>query len=396
MGRSTASGIGLLVLVVLAGAWLSRQGQQAALFWVFGIAFGFVLQRSRFCFASAFRDLFLFHSGRIMKAILAGMAVATVGFALLMSKMVPNPLPGLVAPEAHVVPLGVHLILGGLLFGFGMVQAGGCVSGSLYRMGEGYVASWVAFVGILGGLGLALHSWNWWWRTSISGAPLIWLPWITGYGGAVAVTLMLLLASYLLVLWWEGGMGVAAPQAAGAKRGGFVHALRELWGLVFRRGWPAAVGGVALGTLNVFLYIAHMPWGVTGELSRWSAGLLGLLGLPPGPLLGVDQLGGCTLTPGGNRLITHSLTLDVGMVAGSAAAALLAGEFRVRVPPHPRRYLQALVGGVLMGYGAGIGLGCTIGAFFSAIPSLGLNGWVFGGSLLVGAYGGTQVLKRIP
>jgi uncharacterized membrane protein YedE/YeeE len=391
------AGIALLVLSGVAGVLLTGVGREVGLFWAFGLAFGFTLQRSRFCFASAFRDLFLFGSGRIMKGILAGMAVSTVGFAVLMSRMVPNPLPGMIAPEAHVVPVGIHLILGGLLFGIGMVQAGGCVSGSLYRMGEGYVASWVAFVGILGGLGLALHSWNWWWRISIERAPLVWFPSFAGYGGAVALTLVLLLSAYLLVLWWEARRGLALPEAPPAARGQtFVHRLQDLWERVTRRGWPVVAGGVTLGVLNVFLYIAHMPWGITGEISRWAAGISRLAGFPPPTLLGVDQLGGCTLTLGGNRLITHSLTLDVGMVVGSLAAALLAREFRIRVPPNPRRYVQAFLGGILMGYGAGIAMGCTIGAFFSAIPSLGLNGWVFGLSLLAGAYGGVQLLKRVP
>ncbi len=48
-----------------------------------------------------------------------------------------------------------------------------------------------------------------------------------------------------------------------------------------------------------------------------------------------------------------------------------------------------------MGYGAGIAVGCTLGAFFSAVPSLGLNGWIFGLSLLAGAGLGTQVIRRI-
>ena len=48
-----------------------------------------------------------------------------------------------------------------------------------------------------------------------------------------------------------------------------------------------------------------------------------------------------------------------------------------------------------MGYGAGIGIGCTIGAFFSAIPSLALSGWVFGLALLIGAGIGTQIIRRI-
>ena len=45
-------------------------------FWLFGLGFGFVLQRSRFCFASAFRDLFLLGDARVMKGIIAGLAVA--------------------------------------------------------------------------------------------------------------------------------------------------------------------------------------------------------------------------------------------------------------------------------------------------------------------------------
>ena len=60
-----------------------------------------------------------------------------------------------------------------------------------------------------------------------------------------------------------------------------------------------------------------------------------------------------------------------------------------------RRYVQSVAGGTLMGYGAGIAVGCTIGAFFSAIPSLGLSGWVFGVALLAGAGLGTQIIRRI-
>jgi len=49
-----------------------------------------------------------------------------------------------------------------------------------------------------------------------------------------------------------------------------------------------------------------------------------------------------------------------------------------------------------MGYGAGLALGCTVGAFFSAIPSLALNGWVFAGALAIGAYAGVKILNRLP
>ena len=84
------------------------------------------------------------------------------------------------------------------------------------------------------------------------------------------------------------------------------------------------------------------------------------------------------------------------MVFGSFIGALLAGEFKIRLPRQKRRYFQSLGGGVTMGYGAGIAMGCTIGAFFSAIPSLALNGWVFALFLGVGAWIGTRIIQRIP
>ena len=55
-----------------------------------------------------------------------------------------------------------------------------------------------------------------------------------------------------------------------------------------------------------------------------------------------------------------------------------------------------MVGGVAMGYSSGLAIGCTIGAFFSAVPSLALSGWVFGGSLAGGAWVGVKILRRIP
>lgn len=389
---------GLLVLATVVGLVLtgSHVDPEFGIFGALGVGFGIGLQRSRFCFNSAFRDLLQFRSGRTMKGVIIGLAVATAGFGLHMYTLLPNPFLGRVAPEAHATPLSLALILGGVLFGIGMVTAGGCTSGSIYRMGEGYVASWVSFAGILGGLLLVTHSWNWWWQHVIREAPIVWFPRYLGYGGAVALNLIALLAAYLVVLWIEsrGGVGVeehAAPVPAAT----FGEKLRALAEGVLRRGWSAPMGGLVLGLLNVLAYDAHMPWRVVGELSRWANGMATLAGLRPGPLQGTEDLTACTLAVGGG-VFTHGMLLNVGMFGGSLLAALLAHEFKLRIPRNPVRYLQALGGGLLMGYGAGIALGCTVGAFFSAIPSLALNGWVFAMALAAGAFIGVKVIDRMP
>jgi uncharacterized membrane protein YedE/YeeE len=371
---------------------------QFAMYWAFGLAFGFVLQRARFCFASAFRDLFLLGHGRNMKGVLVGLAVASVGFGLVMSRQVPMTFLGIFPPSANVLPLGVHTALGGLLFGVGMVLAGGCVSGSVYRMGEGYVASWVAFAGLMGGLLASSFTWNWWWDQTISTAPRYWLPTWLGHPGALVVTLAALAGIYVIVVAMEHRAGMVLPRvsptAPAADSVG--SELRSVARTVFVDGWAIIPAGAVLGGLNVLLFTAQEPWGFTGEVSRWSLAAASLAGLSPPPFEGVANLPGCVFVPSDGQILNHMLFLVVGMWFGSFAGALGAGEFKVRIPKKRARYAQSLGGGVLMGYGAGIGMGCTIGAFFSAIPSLAVNGWVFALFLGGGAWIGTQLIRRIP
>lgn len=397
----------ILRVVVLAAvmfflAFLALVNATLAVMWLFGLAFGMILQRSRLCFASGFRDIFLMGDAGTMRALAVGIGIATVGFWLVMQMMVPDPTTGALPAAVHVIPIGLHLVVGGIAFGFGMVIAGGCVSGTMYRIGEGYVASWAAMAGILFGLYLSARTWNWWWTNHISDMPTVFLPKWLGYGGAVALTLLALAGIVLLSYWWEyrsgpmpsfplGKQGEMPAMDLGSK-------LRQVYGLVFGKGWPLAVGAIALAVVNVFFYIYDRPLGVTGELSIWSDRIAsGLFRLQAPALLGVDGLAGCNLTVGvGSWWTSEGLLLDGGLIIGAMVAALLANEFKVRVPPLKRRYVQSVIGGVFMGYGAGIAVGCTIGAFFSAIPSLGLNGWIFGLCLLPGAYLGVQVIRRIP
>lgn len=376
--------------------WAHDFDTQFSMYWAFGLAFGFVLQRGRFCFASAFRDLFLLGHGRTMKGVLLGLAIASVGFGIVMSRQVPITTLGFDPPSANILPVGVHTGLGGILFGVGMVLAGGCVSGSLYRMGEGYVASWVAFAGVMGGLLVSAYTWNWWWEATISTGPRVWLPRSLGHPGALILTLLALGAAFVWVLRLEhrAGMVVPASRSPSEASESVSDDLRALGRTVFVRGWPVLIAGAVLGGLNVLLFAAQEPWGFTGEVARLTTGLAGMFGAAPPPPQGVGDLPGCVLVPW-TGVLDHMTFLVGGMWLGSFAGALGAGEFKLRIAKRPVRYAQSLGGGVLMGYGAGIAMGCTIGAFFSGIPSLAINGWVFAIFLGVGAWIGTQMIRRI-
>ena len=398
VSKQTLVGFFIAAAGVGAAYLIGRNDAETGAIWLLAMSLGFTLQRSRFCFAAAFRDLFLFGSAQNLKGILVGMAVSTVGFAAIMYWLVSKPGSGTLPPEAHVLPVGISVVVAGLLFGVGMVVAGGCVSGSLYRMAEGYVTSWVAIGGVIIGLAAITLTWNWWWEYVISNEPSIWIPATggLGYSGAVALTLASLVGIYVLLTWLEARNGIYSPAILQKVKGipGFTERMSGSLSTVFKRGWSATIGGAILGFIGVVMYTIHMPLGVTGELMYFSHQLLNVLGVDNIVMAGLDALSGCTgqIQDG---IINHNFALTIGLLPGSLMGALFAGEFRVRYPRLMRRYFQALVGGVLMGYASGMAIGCTIGAFFSAVPSLSVSGWVFGLSLAGGAFVGTKVIRKL-
>jgi uncharacterized protein len=232
----------------------------------------------------------------------------------------------------------------------------------------------------------------------ISRAPLIWFPEQFGYLGGLLLTFMGLLVSFLVVSWWEFRTSIMLPSKpdAGHMVSSFGEHIMDLNHRVFVKGWPVVVGGVALAILNVFLYTYRHPWGVVAGLGIWADKLASAVDLGAVGLLGRSSLAGCAFEPATASALGHMPLLNLGVIAGAFIASSLASEFKLRVPRQPFRYVQSIGGGVMMGYGAGLALGCTVGAFFSAIPSLALNGWVFAGTLALGAWIGVRILNHLP
>ena len=94
----------------------------------FGLIYGMFLQYGRFCMASAVRDLFAVGVPRMAVGIMIGVGLYSVVAAVATASGFNH---------FHPHPLGWHIIIGGLVFGFGMIFTGGCASGSLYKTGEG-------------------------------------------------------------------------------------------------------------------------------------------------------------------------------------------------------------------------------------------------------------------
>lgn len=135
-------GIGVLALVLYwATSWFASDDARLAsraIIVIGGFGLGFVLHRSRFCFSRVFREPFMTGEGTMTKAMILALALGIPVTSLLLQKETVDPY--LAIPASF----WVGSLLGGLIFGIGMIFAGGCASGSLWRAGEGHLKLWVA------------------------------------------------------------------------------------------------------------------------------------------------------------------------------------------------------------------------------------------------------------
>ncbi|CAJ49449.1 putative membrane protein [Bordetella avium 197N] len=361
----------LILVALLAGAWrfadLPGPGRDLSLSLLLGTAFGVVLQRSRFCFYCIARDYLQAGETAGLYAILAALAVGTLGYLVVFGAFLPLPSAERLPPGAHIGPVSFALVLGAFVFGVGMAVSGSCISAHFYRLGEGATASPFALLGAVLGFVLGFLTWNPIYLALIQDAPVVWLPRHLGYGGTALLQLALLL---LIVVWIarrDRPVPAEVPPAT-------------LWEAVAYRRWPPALAGALVGAIGVVAYLRLAPLGVTAELGSVARTAADQAGWLPARLHGLDGFAGCaTLVK--EVLWSNNGVFVLGLVSGAWAAALNAGAFK---PRRPQRVTANFVGGVLMGWGGMTALGCTVGTLLSGIMAGALSGWIFGLACLAG------------
>ena len=141
-------GVVLFIPYIALCIYVQSVNPQGAFIMIIGLALGYVLQRSRFCFTASLRDPVLTGTTSLTKAVLIAFIVSSVLYAAIQIKMTGFNLENLNIADlqGNVKAVGIHTVLGGFIFGIGAVIAGGCASGTLMRMGEGFMQQWITIV----------------------------------------------------------------------------------------------------------------------------------------------------------------------------------------------------------------------------------------------------------
>jgi hypothetical protein len=349
-----------------------------------GLVVGAVLYRSDFCMAGILRDIFLFKDYERVRHLFLAVVLTLIFFLLLRNF-------GL-APENNFSTGDKSFLLGGvggIVFGFGMVLAGGCVFGTLYKMAGGNLTYWIVCGGVIVGslLYAELHPWL---RAVAENDFLVgdinllerW-PEIAGtFGWALTGILLIVFLS-----WWRQGRWIvdAAPDG-------------------YLQPWVTAV---VLAGANLISYVrSGLPISVStmfAKLGAWGEVIL----VPdharsldyfryPSFVFDIDST--LYAAGGGPQFDFYAYTeggLMLGILLGAFINALLLKEFRISSWPPRRQAISALSGGIFIALGARMANGCNIKHLLGGVPLLSLHSILFVSGLLLGAWLGAQVLPRI-
>lgn len=364
-------------LAIAVAAWYLSDAiswRQGALFLV-GAGAGVVLYHAAFGFTSSWRVFISDRRGAGLRAQMLMLAVTcAVFFPLLASgTLFGQPLRG------SVSPIGVGVVAGAFMFGVGMQIGGGCASGTLFTVGGGSARMVVTlFFFIIGSVIGTAHTAWWSAQPAFPATSLVTAlgPWL---GLAVSGALF-------------GGIAWFTRVAERGRHGRLIDDSRPAAGPRWLKGpWPLVAGAIGLAAVNIAtLTIGGRPWGVTSGFALWGAKMFAAIGIDVASWPHWQA-------PAQAAALQASVLRDVpsvmnfGIILGALMAAILAGRFAPGWNVSNRSLVAAVLGGLMLGYGARIAYGCNIGAYFSGIASGSVHGWLWLVAAFAGSIAGTRL-----
>lgn len=351
-----------------------------------GVAFGAIVQRVHFCTMGALSDIVAMGDWTRLRMWALAVGVAMLGFGAMAAA-------GWVDARDSVYArpqlIWLSNLVGGLLFGVGMVLASGCGSKTLVRIGGGSLKALVVFCV----LGLASYA-------TLRGLTAVWRV-QTLDRAMVELPLGQDLPSLL-----QHATGVGRALAVGILGAGFGLALTA-WVLARPEGrsTQTLLGGLGIGAVivgawwvsGVLGHVAEHPRTLEESFVATNTGGMESFTFVAPIAYTLDWL---ILYSDSSKRLSLGIVSVLGVIAGSAAAALASGRFRWEGFAGTEDTANHIVGAILMGVGGVTAFGCTVGQGLSGLSTLSLGSFIAVTGIVAGALAALRYqmwrLERLP
>ncbi len=408
--------IGIFMVLVLGKALLKTQMLYFRL--LIGTALGYTLMRAYTGFAGSVNRAFNTGSTKLMRTLMFMFFITALSTTAFIATA-----EDITVYKLNINPINLGLIVGGILFGFGMSFSSCCASGVLTDLVTGLPRAIITL--IFFGLGVFLGfpiqkgaSWvtQSWFSTSVgeSYGGGVFLPdlfkWdeTGGYLGAlILIGIFCGIVTFLSHRYEkrrkENGTYVGHPmeklQASLEKEEYSYSELisAETYEKVFVRPWTLKQGAIVLSLLFTLLMgVTKGGWGVSTPLGIWFGKILMAFGVSAESIASFTKQAPETFT---TPFFQHGSSVqNFGIVVGTAIYLLTAGKFKESFTEElkitkKQAFFYAL-GGICMGLGTRMANGCNAGALYTSISHLSLSGWLFLIFMVIGGTIGNTCAKK--
>lgn len=351
-----------------------------------GIISGAVMHRSDFCLAGAIRDFFLFRSSPLFPSLVLLIALNIVFIEIarlsgLVSYQLPSSLYGLPA---------LTTFIGGILFGVGMVLAGGCVVGALYKFGAGSLSAFIAILGMMTGslVYIGLHPF---WKDlseKTRMTEVATLPQLLGLNQTAMMIFIVIVLFFMLFRWHKQGVLIRPSFVSGYLQPWVAALLLSFVTLVSFAsvGMPLGIttsyskAGAFIAQLVAPAWVASQEFLLNRGFNYYSPLADTILSAGPGPYL--------------DGLSLVQFPLIGGIILGAFLSSIQLKKFKIHCNVPKVQLFSALVGGTLLGMASRMSPACNVWHLLGGIPLLSLQSLLFFFGLFPGAWIGTFLLTR--
>ena len=413
-------GIVLLLGIILLGA--AKLASPMHIFrLVIGIALGYTLTRAYTGFAGSVNRAYNGGSTKLMRAMSMMFFLSSLIVAGLLVFNKNEAGEAILSYGLWINPINMGLILGGLLFGFGMTFSSCCASGVMTDLVTEFPKAALTLIFFAMGVfvGMPVQNTASWinvsWFNSASYENGVFFPdlfegtALNGYLGAIVLTGILCLIVIVASYYYESyrkRTNTYSPIPSEVMQYGIENNIpkekEKLSNHIFRKvfidPWTLEVGALVITILfGTMFAVTKGGWGASTPYGIWFGKALNIFGVS------AESLG--AFTRGNGEMFTapflaNGVTVqNIGIILGALVYMLTSGQMMQTVKEffsYPKwQYPLFMLGGFTMGFGTRLSNGCNVGALYSPIASFSLSGWIFFAVLVIGGILGNTVQKKI-
>ena len=393
-------GLGLLTLLIIL-AYFNIKNIELFYRVLIGLSFGYVLSRASIGFAGGVNRLSRTGSAMLPTSLMFMFVVTAIftSFFIYGDE---------IAYKLNIYPINLGLIIGGLMFGFGMAFSSCCATGSLTDLASGFSRALVSVsflsIGVFFGFSvqatspLVKESW-----ISTSRGELfqggVFLPDLfkydgfNGYLGAIILTTIFAYIVVKLAHKYEKNYNKHNTILSIVK----IDEKSNIYEIIFVKPWNMRISTVIIALLfTSLLWLYDKGWSASSAFGLWFAKVLMLFGVDAKTIADYTHRPLEFFT---TPLLEHGTSVqNISIMLGAVFYLLIAGMFTAKFKAGLKITLKDFVmyasGAFMMGFGTRLSNGCNVGALYTPIAELSLSGWIYLIVVVIGGFSGNWYMNN--